>query len=241
MPAPPLPDDNAASGAHLLARVLRHGLYGALRIQEQVLSRAVRADACDPSLEPDLDLAHALAQEMLGVLDVLAVLAAPTRPPTPVRLGEVLGPLLRHHEVAALCTRPAQDSVVDGGPAPAMLRNLLANATEHAAPGSVRLTGRRRGHLVSVRLHQDGRRPPEVVHALRRRQPPPGRQGLGLWLVRLLCDQHGARLRTASGPGPSWTTTLELPVVHRRPVVAAHRAGHERHADHDGERRERAG
>jgi signal transduction histidine kinase len=238
VPAPPPPD--AASGAHLLARVLRHELFGALRIQEQVLSRAARSLPGDPLLVPDLDLAHALAQEMLGVLDVLAVLAAPTRAPVPVRLGEVLGPLLRHHEVAALCSRRAQDAVVDGGPAPALLRNLLANATEHAPPGSVRLTVRRHGPRVCVRLHQDGPRPPEVVQALRRRQPPPGRRGLGLWLVRLLCDQHGATLRTGLGPGPSWTTTLELPVVHRRPLVAQH-GGHQRHAEDDGEREDRAG
>jgi len=238
---PALPTPDAASGAHLLARVLRHELYGALRMQEQVLARAGRAGTIDPGLAPDLDLAHALAQEMIGVLDALAVLAAPIRVPRPVRLGDVLGPLLRHHDVNALCTRPAQDAVVDAGPVPAILRNLLANATEHAAPGTVRLTCRRRGPAVSVRLHQQGPRPPEIVHALRRGQPPPGRQGLGLWLVRLLCDQHGATLRTGSGAGPDWTTTLELPVVGRSGAVPAHQPGGERYPDDDRERGERAG
>lgn len=213
--------------AGVLARVVRHEMGGSLRVQQQLL-RAARAAHPD---DADLVVAAAVADELAGVLDALAAVAAVGATTRPVRLGTVLLPLVVHHRVPARCTAPALRSLVAAGTAP-VLRNLLANAALHA-PGRVRVTGRRRGTAVQLRLHQSGHRPPEVVRALSHpHEPPAGPHGLGLWLVGLLSQQAGVRVRTGSGPGAAWTTTVELAV--------ATTCGHRTEPDGGGDRDQRS-
>lgn len=211
---PDLPDVAGDAGslrtAGVLARVVRHEMLGSVRVQQQLLRAARDAHPDDG----DLVLATAVADEMAGVLDALAVLAGVGAPaaPRPVRLASVLLPLVVHHRVPARCSAPALRSLVGPGTTP-VLRNLLANAAVHA-PDRVRLTSRRRGGSVQVRLHQSGPRPTEVVRALSHpHEPPAGAHGLGLWLVGLLSREAGVRVRTGSGPGALWTTTVEVAVA----------------------------
>lgn len=77
-----------------------------------------------------------------------------------------------------------------------ILINLLTNAARYAPQdGPIRLTARTRLRKLQLTVADAGRPNRDLAEALRRRTPPPGSKGLGLWLVRHLVAANGGSLR----------------------------------------------
>jgi signal transduction histidine kinase len=93
-----------------------------------------------------------------------------------------------------------------------ILINLLSNADRHGPPdGAVRLRAWLRRRRLHLTITDDGAPTAELSAALRRRTPPPGAQGLGLWVVRRLVAADGGSLRARRSP-----RGLEMEVSLRR-------------------------
>jgi signal transduction histidine kinase len=80
-----------------------------------------------------------------------------------------------------------------------ILINLLRNADRHGPPGGpIRLEVSKHRRGLRLTVADEGNLTPELALALRRRTPPPGQTGLGLWVVRQLVAAHGGSLRARS-------------------------------------------
>lgn len=76
-----------------------------------------------------------------------------------------------------------------------ILTNLLDNAVRHGPPGGpVRLDVAVRSGWLVLTVRDEGRDSRPVEAALRRRTPPVGVTGLGLWIVRQLAAADGGRV-----------------------------------------------
>ncbi|SDQ08038.1 ATP-binding protein [Quadrisphaera sp. DSM 44207] len=218
MPVPP--DDPAAAGAHLLARVARHEMVGLLGAQAHLLTAAL-AHLPDQPAEPGdvgepggraarrlVQEALAARQQLASALELLAALDRPgdagTAPLVEVLAGAVPGegpapPWLSTRVSAAAARAP-----VRAAPTRAVLSNVLRNAAEHReGEGPVGLTARVRGGAVLVVLDQEGRCPTAVRACLHAPAPPAGTAGLGLWLVRHLTTGMGGDVRVRSRTTPA--------------------------------------
>lgn len=107
-----------------------------------------------------------------------------------------------------------------------ILSNLLANALRHTPPGgSVRLSGRRTGAMVTVAVADTGEgiaaeHLPHVFERFYRADTARDRtergSGIGLTISRALAEAHGGSLVAASdGAGHGATLTLSLPSASR--------------------------
>lgn len=204
---------SAVSG-RVLARVAQHELAGPLLLQRQLLASA--RERLSDEVSQEVGLVEDCVADMLAVLDLLRALGDPTGPAPPVPLSSVLDRTRRRYpDLAIAVTGPAGRSAVDGCRAPAVVGNLVANVEQHADRAASRtLRCARRGGHVQLVLRQSGPRPAAVDEALRRADPPDGRHGLGLWLVRLLAHQMGAGLSAVSDPvRQDWELRLRLPVL----------------------------
>lgn len=97
-----------------------------------------------------------------------------------------------------------------------ILNNLLANAIRYTPQGAVLLGARRRGDGIEIQVWDTG---PGIAPAMRHtlmapwRQGEPGGQGfgLGLFIVRNLCEQCGYELVIHSTPGRGTGFCIRLP------------------------------
>ncbi|GAB2686418.1 ATP-binding protein [Thalassiella azotivora] len=235
-PATPAAAQPATAPApSVLARVAEHELLGPLRVQRRLLHtlrerhrrvpgppvwpvagghpQADPADDVGPDLDGDLDLAIACADDVLGVLDLVVALASGRRDPEPCPVDEVLVRACRPWALVPHVTRPAARTTVDGRRLLAVVRNLVANASQHALePGPVRVRATLLRGRVQVRVHQPGRLPDVVPHALARREPPAGPRGLGLWLVhRLVDDMFGSVVARQDPDRTTWSVRVQVP------------------------------
>jgi K+-sensing histidine kinase KdpD len=81
-----------------------------------------------------------------------------------------------------------------------ILLNLLTNAARYS-PGEIRLTAAVSLRRLRLTVADEGGLTDDLLHALRRRTPPAGSKGLGLWLVRhLVTTQHGSLRAQALSP-----------------------------------------
>ncbi|WP_236718070.1 sensor histidine kinase KdpD [Actinoplanes sp. TFC3] len=72
-----------------------------------------------------------------------------------------------------------------------ILLNLLANASAYS-PGLICLKATVTGRRLRLAVADEGELSDDLVRALRRRTPPPDRNGLGLWVVRhMVATQNG--------------------------------------------------
>lgn len=211
----------ACISAELLARVAQHELAGTLAVQRRLLAVArARLHAAGVALD-ELDLAARCTEDAVVVLDALGALAGPTAATgaascrgaaAPTRLGDVVRRVVRGRgHVAVRLSAPASRSTVDGARAPVMLENLVGNAARHGVAEGTSLHARLDGGHVRLDLRQCGDVPLGVLRALRSAEPPPGRQGLGLWIARRLCDQMGGTVRARAGRGQTWVLRVVLP------------------------------
>lgn len=94
--------------------------------------------------------------------------------------------------------------------------NLLENAARYAAPGStVRITGRRRGDAVEVRVVDEGIGVPEWERAKVfepfRRGEGSASSGVGLAICKAVVEAHGGQLTVERTPGGGATFVVALP------------------------------
>ena len=137
--------------------------------------------------EAVLEQAAAAAQGLTGS-------AEPAQP-----LHRIL-PMVTHtmpaDRLAVSATPAALDCPVPPQHTRQILINLLSNAARHGPPdGAVRLRAWLRGRWLHLTITDQGAPTADLNTALRRRTPPPGAQGLGLWVVRHLVAADGGSLR----------------------------------------------
>jgi signal transduction histidine kinase len=100
-----------------------------------------------------------------------------------------------------------------------ILANLLQNAVTFAPEGTeVRVGARRRGGMAEIRISDEGDGvPPEDIPRLlkpfEQGDNAPQGAGLGLTIVRLLCDAMGGSLTLDSRPGEGLTAVVLLPAA----------------------------
>jgi signal transduction histidine kinase len=98
-----------------------------------------------------------------------------------------------------------------------ILINLLRNADRHGpAGGAIRLDVRNHRRGLRLTVGDEGNLTPALALALRRRTPPPGEKGLGLWVVRQLVAAHGGSVRARSLTPRGVAVEVTLPSPHRR-------------------------
>jgi nitrogen-specific signal transduction histidine kinase len=98
--------------------------------------------------------------------------------------------------------------------------NLLGNALRHSPAGAeVRVSAEAQGDevAVSVQDHGDGIAPEDLPHLFERfyrgKASVGDGLGLGLYIVRLLVEAHGGRIRAVSEPGQGSRFTFTLPLA----------------------------
>jgi signal transduction histidine kinase len=98
--------------------------------------------------------------------------------------------------------------------------NLLGNALRHSPAGAeVLVSAAVRGDQVAVAVHDRGGgiAPEDLPHLFERfyrgKASVGDGLGLGLYIVRLLVEAHGGRIRAESGPGAGSTFTFTLPLA----------------------------
>ncbi len=131
-----------------------------------------------------------------------------------VVLGDCLAQVVREHRAAAAAKGLALDFVdsqaevtVSALMLGRILNNLVSNAIRYTARGRVLVGVRRRAGGVELQVLDSGPGlPADRLAALQRpfeqgASAAPEGHGLGLFIVRTLCEQGGLRLRIASRPG----------------------------------------
>jgi signal transduction histidine kinase len=119
-----------------------------------------------------------------------------------------------------------ETAAVPAGPVRQAVLNLLLNAIA-ATPegGSIAVTVRMDPHLVSIAVADEGSGlPPEYAGILSKREPGPGTpvgRGLGLWMVRRVCDEMGGSVSVEQAAPRGTLVRLLLP---------AERKGEQAHA-----------
>jgi signal transduction histidine kinase len=103
----------------------------------------------------------------------------------------------------------------------AALDNLLANAAQHATPGTavtvrIALTGTRRDRRVRIAVHNDGAPISPAVQArvwdrFFTTRAADGGSGLGLAIVRAVATAHGGAVGVDSAAASGTTFWIELP------------------------------
>jgi signal transduction histidine kinase len=93
-----------------------------------------------------------------------------------------------------------------------ILVNLLSNAARHGPPhGTIGLSARLCRRRLRLAVTDEGAPTAELGAALRRRTPPAGEPGLGLWVVRHLVAAHGGSLRARGCSPRGLTLEVSLP------------------------------
>jgi signal transduction histidine kinase len=175
-----------------------------LRPPMATLSSLVRALEAQPSESRRGELTRLAAEHASHAQAVLNQAAAAAQGLAGPPEGDQ--PLHRVLPVAA-CAVPADRLAVSVSPAAGrclvpgrqvrqILINLLENATRHGPPGGlVRVRARVSWRRLRLTVADEGRRTADLAAALRRRTPPPGTKGLGIWVVRQLAAASGGSVR----------------------------------------------
>ena len=199
----------------LLARVAHHELAGALAMQHDVLGVArARLERCGEDCT-EVDLAREQARDMLDVVELLSALAEPSSGRRTGTLAEVVGRVSRWSPLQVRLSAAAARANVDAHRLPTVLTNVVANARTHGPAGSsVDLVGGVRGGRLLIDLCHQGRSPRGAAEFLSAVEPPAGRRGLGLWLVRRLVQQMDGSVKVLErADAAGWTLRLSVPPV----------------------------
>ncbi len=210
-----------------LVRVLGHELNNSLAPIKSIagsltvmLKHGQRAPDWEDDMRSGLEIIEARAEGLGRFMQAYARLA---KLPQPTLAVTEVAPLIRR--AAALETRLS--ITVEGGPDLAanldaaqieqVLINLFKNAVEAAleAGGGVRLSWRKQGSFLEVRIEDDG---PGIANTANLFVPffttKPSGSGIGLLLCRQIAENHGGsiNLRNREGGGVGCLATLRLPV-----------------------------
>ncbi|MFC6567270.1 sensor histidine kinase [Actinoplanes utahensis] len=177
----------AAHDTDLLVRTVCHEL----RPPMATLAGLLRALERQPPEPRRTELTRLATEHAVYAEAVLAQIAATVRGEAEPPAGAVP---LQSILPAVAATAPPGILTVTAGPnalrwpvhpghTQQILINLVGNAVRHAT-GPVRLGSRVRGRRLRLTVIDRGGPTPGLRTALRRRHPPPGDDGLGLWVVR---------------------------------------------------------
>jgi signal transduction histidine kinase len=186
------------------------------------LSSLVRAMDEQPSPDRRTELAGLAGQHATHALTVLAEASAIAggrwdHASECVPLGQVLQYVAASapdERVSVAATPGAASWPVHRQHTEQILDNLVGNAVHHS-PGAVRLGARLHARRLRLTVADQGGPTRGLLRALRRRTPPPGDDGLGLWLVRYLVNTHGGRLRARRGRPAGLVVEVMLPPFRR--------------------------
>jgi signal transduction histidine kinase len=110
-------------------------------------------------------------------------------------------------------SRAAMHSLVPPRSTRQILINLLSNAARHGpAAGAIHLRARVDWRRLRLTVADEGTLTAGLAEALRRRTPPPGSQGLGLWMVRHLAAGAGGTVRARDRTPYGLELVVTLPV-----------------------------
>jgi signal transduction histidine kinase len=192
------------------ALVLLRSVCHELRPPVATLSSLLQVLERQPSAARRDELARLAAEHAAHAETVLQQAAAaaqglsgPTEPAQPLhRVLPMVARTMPADRLAVFATPAALACPVPPQHTRQILINLLSNAARHGPPdGAVRLRAWLRRRRLHLTITDDGAPTAELSTALRRRTPPPGAQGLGLWVVRHLVAAEGGSLR-ARGRSP---------------------------------------
>jgi len=201
-----------------------------LRPPVVTLSALVRALEQQPSEEGRaelISLALAHTDHVQAVLQEAASVASGLAAPPDVRVP------LRQVLAGVAAVAPAGRMTVLAGPGAArspvpgqhthqILSNLITNAARYTS-GPILLGARRGLRWMRLTVSDAGGPTPGLVRALRRQTPPPGDDGLGLWVTRRLVAAHGGRIRMRPGRSPGLVMEVLLPHARGWPGRASDR------------------
>jgi signal transduction histidine kinase len=202
--------------------VLLRSICHELRPPVSTLSALVRALEDHPSPDRRDELARLAADHASHVEAVLSQAAAtangltqPTECPVP--LQHVIPAVAAGVPADRLSITVSQEAAqwpVAGRPVRQILLNLLANAKDYS-PGHIHLTAAIRagvrGRRLSLTVADEGAPTPDLLRALRRRTPPPDRNGLGLWVVRQMVATQNGTIRASSLHPQGLAVRVHLP------------------------------
>ena len=184
------------------ALLLLRSVCHELRPPVATLTSLVRALESQPSDARRGELARLAGEHASHAEEVLRQAAAAA-----AGLAEPVDTVVPLHRIvpAVAAAVPAERLTVSVSPAagrclvPArhsrqILLNLLTNAVRHS-PGRIQLTAGVSLRRLRLTVADEGGLTEDLLRALHRHTPPPGTQGLGLWLVRHLVSSQGGSLR----------------------------------------------
>jgi signal transduction histidine kinase len=207
-----------------LAASIAHELRNPLGVMESSLYLLRRKVAADAQVTRHLDRIAGQIRASTGIITDLLEMTRdrpPNRVPTPLE-----GLLDEAQEVVRLpptvtVTRdlePGLSLLVEGSLVVRALANLLHNAVNalEGGQGTIRIAAQRAGADVQISVTDTGPGFPESVlmHAF---EPlvtsRPHGVGLGLALVRRICERHGGSVQAGNAPGGGAVVTLRLPAA----------------------------
>lgn len=201
----------------LLIRVTCHELRGPLGALRGLLHVVADPAADDATRTAALELARANVDQVALIVGLLAdgaLIAARAAPGATRPLGEVLAEAVRGRPRVLL--RTVGGPPVDAVRVRRIVDNLLDNAIAHGPAGSqivVEGTGAV-DHAVVV-VSDAGKLTADVAEALAAEEPPAGKRGLGLWIVKSLARQLDGSVMARNLRTGGLAVEVRLPCVAR--------------------------
>lgn len=197
-----------------------HELRTPISVVATAAERLAGDAALPAGLKPTVERVVRAAREMQLVTQALLFMAREAEPPeaamrvVPLRrvLEDVVAshaPQLRHKGFT-LTTAYDDGPPVPAGLAAIVVRNLLGNAIHHSGADAAELV--QHGAQVIVRDHGEGIPAAELPRIFERhyRGPRSAGVGLGLHIVKRICDRQGWTLEARSEPGRETTLTVRF-------------------------------
>lgn len=216
----------AAAAGHEISQPLAT-LQLANRLMRQTLHEA-EPERRDQELEALLQLQHEAGDAAMATIDVMRrLLREPLRPSGELDLAALAGSVLRQIRTSEAATGVLLQEQGLEEPCPIQgdasqievaLSNLLANALQAVAQRperqrTVRLSLSLRPAWAELRVEDSGPGlPPDLLEQLPLFSTRPGGTGLGLYLVRVMLDNHGGQLRPGRSPLGGASLSLDLPL-----------------------------
>ncbi len=203
------------------ALLLLRSVCHELRPPVATLTSLVRALEAQPSEARRGELARLAGEHASHAEAVLrqaaaaaAGLAGPADTAVPLhRVLPVVAAAVPAERLVVSVSTGAARRLVSGRSTRQILLNLLSNATRYS-PGEIRLTAAVRRRRLRLTVADQGGWNDDLLRSLRRRTPPPGTNGLGLWVVRHLVAAQGGTLR--AHPVTPRGVALEVSLPRRR-------------------------
>ncbi|MEB3265799.1 MAG: PAS domain-containing sensor histidine kinase [Cyanobacteriota bacterium] len=226
----------AAAAGHEMSQPLAT-LQLANRLMRQTLQNSMDPQRVHQELEALLELQHEAGEAALDTIDVMRrLLRTPSRPSRVVDLAALASSVLRQTRstgaiqgVVLMGEGLEQACLIqgDGGQIEVALSNLLANALQAVAQRpqgerQVRLALHRHHAWVELRVDDSGPGlPADLLEQLPLCSTRAGGTGLGLYLVRVMLENHGGTWEAMASPLGGACLCLRLPATSGADLPAA--------------------